>query len=214
MKTKLSILAIIVCMSAAPAMADLFDFSVHNPVGTWDGTDTLSVSWGSNTELTLSRDEPPTGTVHLGSSTLGDFSMLLTVSVIDATHADAVGTFTITDIDPIADTITGVITGSFLRVGGTNILVSELSNLAFNDNGIGDGLFNADDGSLSMSFGAPQSIWDGTLSYTMGGSPWFGDSRWSVDTGSVDAVVLPVPAGVILGLLGLGVAGWKMRRFA
>jgi len=213
MKTKLSVLAIVVCMAATPAMADLFGFSVHDPVSAWNGAGAYSVSWGSDTELTLSRQEAPTGTVHLYSSTLGDFTMSLTISNILATTADAVGTFTITDVDGTADTITGDVTGTWYRVGGlSNVLVSSLSNVAFNDNGAADTLFNADDGSLSMSFLA--TVWDGTLSQTIGSGPWFGQSSWSVENGSVDAVVVPVPAAVILGMLGLGVAGWKLRRFA
>jgi len=212
MKSKLSVFAVVLCMAATPAMAELFGFSVHDPVSTWDGSSAFSVSWGSATELTLSRLEAPTGTVHLYSPPQGDFSIDLTISNILAATADAIGTFAITDIDGTADTITGDITGTWYKVGSSSaILVSELSNVAFNDNGTADGLFDADDGSLSMSFVATE--WDGVLSQTLT-APWFGQTRWEVENGSVDAVVLPVPAGVMLGVLGLGVVGWRLRRFA
>jgi len=212
MKTKLSVLAVIVCMAATPAMADLFGFSVHDPVSSYNGAGSYSVSWGTDTELTMSRDEAPTGTIHLYSSTTGDFTMSLAISNIGASTADAIGSFTITDTDGTADTITGDITGTFYRIVSTNVLVSTLSNVLFNDNGTADG-FDGDDGELSMSFLASEP-WDGTLTQTLGSGPWFGQSGWRVTDGSVDAVVLPVPAAAILGLLGLGVAGWRLRRFA
>jgi hypothetical protein len=215
MKRKLSFLAVVVCMAAAPAMADLIGFSVHDPLSSWNGAGSYSVSWGTDTELTMSRNEAPLGTIHLLSSTptLGDFTMALAVFNIGASTADATGSFTITDTDATADTITGNITGTFQRLGSTNILISTLSNVLFNDNGTADGEFDGDDGALSMSFYASEP-WDGTLTQTLGSGPWFGQSGWRVTDGSVDAVVLPVPAAAILGLLGLGVAGWRLRRFA
>ncbi len=215
MKTKSLVFALIACTVATPAMASLFGFSVHDPLSAWDGGSAYTVSWGIDTEFTLSRQEAPTGTVHLDSPTLGNFAMSLTINNIGVATADAFGSFTITDIDATADTITGDIVGIWLRSGSANVLVSTLSNVNFNDNGTADGLFNADDGSLSMIFAVPQPLWEGTLTQLVAG-PWFGQSSWSVPSGSVDASVIsaPTPAAVMLGVLGLSVVGWKLRRFA
>jgi len=38
--------------------------------------------------------------------------------------------------------------------------------------------------------------------------------EWNNNVGSVDVTVVPVPGAVLLGILGLGVAGWKLRKFA
>jgi hypothetical protein len=45
------------------------------------------------------------------------------------------------------------------------------------------------------------------LTFHNGGSGWIG-----IDNLSVRAV--PVPAAVLLGIIGLGVAGWKLRKYA
>jgi hypothetical protein len=214
MKVKSLVFALVVCMAATPAMAELFGFSVHDPMSAWDGASAYDVSWGSVTELTLSRQVAPIDNVHLLSSTptLGDFAMSLTISNIGVATADAIGSFTITDIDATADTITGDIAGAWLRVGSSNVLIGTLSNVNFNDNGTADG-FDGDDGELSMSFWPDLPPWTGTLTQLVV-APWFGQSSWSAENGSVDATVVPVPAAVILGVLGLAVAGWKLRRFA
>jgi hypothetical protein len=39
-----------------------------------------------------------------------------------------------------------------------------------------------------------------------------GPDEWAVRTG--EGVVIPLPGAVLLGFLGLGAAGWKLRRFA
>jgi hypothetical protein len=83
----------------------------------------------------------------------------------------------------------------------------------------GDNTFQGHIGSVSMSL-FPPDPWFGAITILSTPSPtpiWFYDGLGYVTkSGSVDAsvVTVPVPAAVILGVLGLGVAGWKLRRFA
>lgn len=198
-------------MIASPAMADLFSFTVDDPVATWDGTDTFAVSWGTTTELALERNVSPTGTVHLDSLTDGDFMIEMTLSNIGASTADGIGSFIITDTT--GDTITGDITGTWGRVGSSNIFSGTLANVNWNDEQ-SDGLFNADDGTLSMAF-TSLGPWYGTLIELTAIAPWFAGVPWSTPDGLVyGTVVVPIPAAVILGVLGLGVVGWKLRKYA
>jgi hypothetical protein len=66
---------------------------------------------------------------------------------------------------------------------------------------------------VNMGFTAPLP-WQGSIvQLTTGAVGWF-DHDFSDSTGSIDAIVVPVPGAILLGLLGLGVAGIKMRKFA
>ena len=83
----------------------------------------------------------------------------------------------------------------------------------------------SDDGELNAEFGSSVSLdftpappYHGSLiELTANGAEWFDLGEWdeTITGGSVDArVMVPTPAAVFLGILGLGVAGWKLRRFA
>jgi hypothetical protein len=95
--------------------------------------------------------------------------------------------------------------------------VSNLSNVDWSQNGDSDNLFDGDDNTeASMLFGASPP-WSGTLiELTSSKAAWFGGGAWSgtVTGGSVDALVVPAPAAVLLGVFGLSVVGMKLRKFA
>lgn len=74
------------------------------------------------------------------------------------------------------------------------------------------GLIFSDSDDYSSVDGSDRDLWLSSLTYSAG--KWYlGGSSWYI--GEVQALaVVPVPAAVLLGILGLGVAGWKLRKFA
>jgi hypothetical protein len=132
---------------------------------------------------------------------------------LDPFRADGAGEFTLTDVD--GDTITGDVAGTWI-MAGVPVFVGNLSNVNWSQDIESDDLFNGDGGaSVSMSFGG--GPWSGILTQlTASGAAWFEPGDWggTVTGGSIDALVVPVPAAVLLGILGLGVAGTKLRKFA
>jgi len=206
------------CLTAAPAMADmvLFDFHYGSLTSTYT-YDTGAFSSSANPALTLggvTRLQPPIKTAIFmpGWGGLEGFSLSMTISNIVGLTADGVGSFTLTDTG--SDTITGNITGNWARVGTSNIFGGELNNVQFTsttDNNF-DGHWGT---AVSMSFPWASTPWYGTLIELSTTGTWFGDGvDYTTNSGSVDASVVPVPAAVILGVLGLGVVGWKLRKYA
>lgn len=220
MKRRLLIITFAVCMIATPAMASMFDFTFSALDSTFDGAFAFSASVDTSaTSLStgnVTRFEAPSGVASFvntsWSGSGGDFTLSMTLSNILAGSADGSGSFTITDTDTIADTITGDLVGTWSPVGGDNHFSGLLSNVKFNDFGVADD-FDAHTGSVSMAFAAP-SPWNGTIIELSSGGNWFTGAAYSTSTGSVDASVVPIPAAVVLGILGLGVTGWKLRKYA
>lgn len=210
------------CMSSAPVFADLFDVSVDRIDMTFDGTTFnawLNKPYGS---VTLNRIEAPIETVELeyvhvgGTATLGDFSLWMDLDNFTATTATATGEFTLTDID--GDTITGDITGNWGLIGGYTHFSGEMSDIQWTSD---DGFFNGNDGSDDNA--VPLDLitlppWEGniidlTINYH---EAWMLYTDWGGKTkiGTIDASVVPTPAAVLLGILGLGVVGIKLRKYA
>lgn len=70
-----------------------------------------------------------------------------------------------------------------------------------------------------MIFDQPQSTWEGAIFELTTSGGWFTKSNGSlrsfnVTGGSIDDGVVPVPAAFLLGVLGMGAAGVKLRKFA
>ena len=227
MKTKLLILSIAaLCLTASPAMAGLFDFhygsldsSYTSATGAFSASMNPVTTSGSVTRLRAPIEVaqfwanipggPPTS---YWDTVGGDFLLEMTIINIGALTADGVdGEFTITDTG--GDTIIGDLAGEWFDIGPSNVFVGMLSNVLWNNEN-NDGTFNGHFGSVSMSFTAPP--WYGTLIELSTTGTWFGDGDYTTNSGSVDASVVPVPTAVILGMLGLCVAGLGlgMRRFA
>ncbi len=228
MKTRLMVVVLAaLCLSGTPAMADLFHWSVHNLDLSYDGVyynATASV-YTEGGQIMFTRDVPTTGTVSafpgLASANFGIEDML--ISDITASTAKGAGTFTLTD--ETGDTITGDVTGVWTKTGSGPQFAGSLGNVYWNN----EGSDNTFDGyklvglsyvpaSVSMDFWSSQP-WGGSLvQVTSNTTPWFGsDIAWRQSitaAGSVDAHVVPVPAAALLGFLGLGAAGLKLRRFA
>ena len=208
------------CLNAAPASADLFHFTVHRLDMTYSGgrfDASLDTTFGA---AALTRDVSPISTVAFGPGPSRDFNIWMDISnfagtgtPLDPFRADGAGKFTLTDTD--SDTIVGDVAGTWI-MAGVPVFVGNLSNVNWSQDIESDDLFNGDGGaSASMSFGGGQ--WPGILTLlTASGAAWFEPGDWggTVTGGSVDALVVPVPAAVLLAILGLGVAGVKLRKFA
>jgi hypothetical protein len=198
-------------------MADLFHFSVHRLDMTYSsGTFSASLDrdFGG---MALTRDVPAISTAVFGPTTLGNFNISTNIdnftgmgTPLNPYRADGVGEFTLTDTD--GDTITGNVAGTWIMYG-VPIFAGNLSNVYWNNEN-NDDTFDGDNyPGVSMSFGASPP-WSGTLvELTSSGAAWFKDGDWSDTGGSVDALVIPVPAAVLLSVLGLGVSGIKLRKY-
>ncbi len=222
MKIRLLVLVLAVCMIATPAMANLFDFHFGSLTSTYtysSGTFNVSVN-PTLTSGSVTRLEAPIGVMQFLADTPGhsywgieggNFSLSMMINNIGASTADGAGSFTITDTG--GDTITGNLAGTWADLGVSNFFAGTLSNVNFIS--VSDGNF---DGHLSssvlMSF-TSLPPWYGTLIELSTTGTWFGDGfDYTTNSGSVDASVVPVPAAVILGILGLGVVGIKLRKYA
>jgi hypothetical protein len=201
-----------ICLSSAPVFGDLFHFSVHRLEMEYDGTFFYAMLDKPLGDVTLTRDVAPLETVELEGSTSGNFSLWMYIGGITSNSAYGEGEFTMTDID--GDTITGDIMGSWALLGNSPYFYGTLSLVEWTTyDGFFDGDDGSDDASVSLSI-PPGPPWFGTMiELTTGTTPWFSDP-WDATGGSIDAWIVPTPTAVILGILGLGVVGIKLRRFA
>ena len=215
---------ITICLSIAPAFADFFDFSIDRLDTTFDGT--TFTAWLNKPFgiVTLNRIEAPMETVQLAydygshTSTLGDFSLWMDLYNITAATATASGEFTLTEID--GDTITGDITGNWELIGYYGHFSGDIMDIQWTSD---DGYFNGDSGSDDAA--VPLDLvtlppWNGIVVDLANDHPlWFtypwidkwGEIRIKPDT---FYAVVPAPAAVFLGILGLGAVGIKLRKYA
>ena len=233
-------LILVFCLSlflgATPAMATMFDFHFGSLTSTWDGTSGFSTIVNpALTQGSLTRLRVPTavagfypnglvpnptvpGTFYDWANLGGNFSLSMSITGLTGTgtaadpySATGSGSFAITDIN--GDIISGNIQGAWARsTSVSNDFSGAISNVSFANNS-GDGNFDGHLGSASMSY--PQAIpWRGSLIQLSTTGGWFSAGAYSTDSGSVDASVVPVPGAVLLGILGLGAVGVKLRKFA
>ncbi len=194
-------------LGLSPARADLFGFTISNPLTAFDGS-VFTVNVASNTGGDLYRNIAPAGTAYFSGNWAGaaDFAMTMTISNVTANSADGSGTFTYVDKD--GDTVAGNVAGMWDR--DLHRFDGSLSNVAYTPvvNNTFDGTTS---GSVSMIFDAA-TPWYGAL-IELTSNVWF-DQSFRTQGGSIDATVTPVPAALLIGLLGLGTAGLKLRKFA
>ena len=204
-------------LGTAPATASLFDFHFGSLTSTYDGTNNPN-NFTTSIDPTLSsgsltRQRVPVGVANFlgGQWGLGgDFSLTMTITNVTGTSADGAGTFAI--MDTTGDVISGNLAGTWSRVGVSNVFASVLTNVTFANNST-DSTFNGHIGSASMIFPQP-TPWHGTLIQLSTTGTWFNEGPYTTRAGSVDASVVPVPGGVLLGMIGLGMAGMKLRKRA
>ena len=214
------------CLSTAPASANLFDFGFDALASSYDGGSVFSAS--ANKDVGPGLPLPTSGSVtgfdgvtdiaEFNISTWGfyggDFSLSMSISGLTESIAYGSGSFVITDTN--GDTIIGDIAGTWYPMLD-NVFVGTMSNVEFIDIGIADGYFDGHTaGKVQMDFISPP--WEGTLIQLSSGGNWFTGGAYDTYSGGVLASVsgpaTPVPTAVLLGIIGLGVAGLKLRKYA
>jgi hypothetical protein len=218
MKIKLLFIAIAVCMIATPVKADLFGFHLGNLSTSFDGGTGLTTTDWLQTSGSLYRNVAPSGTAVFSPGsfgTVGSESLLIsmTLSNITALTADATGTISFSDIH--GDTISGNISGTWIKAGTPSFPQGIFSGTLTSVTHIpANATFDGHSGSVSLVYPQNPQPWNGAI-VQLTSANWFSNSAYSgVKGGSIDVSVVPVPTAFVLGVLGLGVAGLKLRKFA
>jgi hypothetical protein len=204
-------LSIVILWSVAtPAMADMIPLQFSYA---W-----LDSSYNATTDvLTLSLHAGGSGKVT--NTTVADglslFSLTMHFDNPAAGHTDT-GSFTLTDTD--GDTITGA-TGArtwYQVPGAIGVTLVPLSNVKYNGVGADAGKFNGTTGFVAIP--ANGAVGNGSLNLgPIETDKWFNAAQdWQVsNNGSADgSVVVPIPAAVLLGMLGLSAAGLGLRKIS
>jgi hypothetical protein len=156
-------------------------------------------------------------------ATNGDFQLSMNLTNITATTADGTGWFKIWDVtdnqtvaNPSglpADTIFGNIAGVWTQSSqGALTFDGVLSGVGYTDPT--PGWFNGHSGFIDYAVPGSPPPWAGTIVQITATAPWFTLADFDVIGGSLDATIVPVPGAVLLGILGMSVAGLKLRKHA
>jgi hypothetical protein len=203
---------------ARPAMADMFGFELFDLsasfTGTGSGTGLFTTTEWAETSGVLKRYVPTTGTANFsaGSWYIGSEGLLVDMDITNITTmtADGTGTLTLTDVD--GDYISADVKGGWAKVGSFAAFVGTLSNVYYNE--AVNTTFDAHSGdNVSMSFPGLEP-WHGAIVQLTSTGGWFDQNYADKRGGCINAAVVPAPAAVLLGMLGLGVAGIKLRKYA
>jgi len=207
MKMKLLVVAIALCMIATPVKADLFGFHLGNLSASYDGSTSFTTTGWSETTGSLYRNVAPAGTASfdLGQWGTGSEALLIqmTLSSITSSTAQATGSIAFSDVD--GTTIAGSIVGTWYNAGGLSSFVGTLTSVTATPVGATFDGHSGDSVSLSYGINNPQP-WRGAI-LQLTAANWFTGPAFTRATGgSIDVSVVPVPAALVLGVLGMGVA--------
>jgi len=216
MKTKLIILCIaVLCMTVTPARADLFGFHLGNLSVSYNGAASLTTTGAAGlTTGAVYRNIAPAGTAQFAAAQWGTQSesllIAMTLSNLTASTADAIGTITFVDVD--GTTLAANLAGTWSSGADLPILTGKLTTVTSTP--ITD-TFDGHAGSgVNMQFATPQP-WRGAIVQLVATTNWFtAGIPLTSNGGSLDVSVVPVPGAILLGILGLSVAGIKLRKFA
>jgi len=236
MKRILLVAVLCVC-TMTPAFADLYltyDSSAASLVYTV-ATKTLVVTNTAGSVFQVRKEDTGLGTIVDNTQIVGTgFSLALNLNLVDLAGANnwsATGTLTFTDTGASNVVEATVTTSSITMPSNILMIQANLSNLGINDRilvGADPWVFNGQseipgegtEGIANQITMYNPGSYDGgnllTLKFSAPGSnldTLFGTNR-NLAGGEVKGQVVPVPAAVLLGLLGLGAAGIKLRRFA
>ena len=246
MKTRLLILSLVVmCLAAAPAMADLvlkYDLSAAQLTYTSD-TKQLSVTETIYSDLEVRQSDNTTLAVLDNAKISGynNFDFLLDLTLVDQAGIDnwsATGSLKFTDTSTANNAVEAAVQSYNIEragSGGVSYLVMQgyLVNLGSNSSilvnrddpwvFVGDQETgepgDADGTANQVTMYNPLSYDDGevlVVRFGMGNitlDDLFSEDR-TLTGGYVGGEIVPVPAAVLLGVIGLGVVGWKLRKYA
>jgi hypothetical protein len=221
MKTRLLVLGLAVCMIATPAMADMFTFtysalttSYNSTTGVFTANETDNATVGTFNRLV----PPPSGPAVIMPTWAGPEGFTITMDItnigLGGQSAKGInGLLSMVDVD--GDTVSGNVTGKWALVGGELRFDGIMSNVEYTPTGAGGNVWNGDFGSMSMVVNGSIGPWPGVFVELTTNDLRFVPGGWSNVVGAgATATITPVPAAVLLGLLGLSAAGVKLRRFA
>lgn len=243
-KTRFIICTLAMCLIATPAMADLIlDYHVNNTYLSYTAsTNQLTITDNVGSTLDLYKMDTATLTT-IDSARISDplnFNFVLDLTMVDGVPNDNTwsgsGTMNFTDTSlssRVAATvlttmvdISPVVGGSQLTITGTLGALNPPSILVGGDpwtfQGTGEGHINDEDGIANHVTMYNASSYDSGYVFvirTSLPSSLTMDQFLSTDRSGISAVeikgsIVPVPGAILLGALGLGVAGVKLRRFA
>ncbi len=205
---------------------------------------TMSIVGKSGSTLTVERldDGDPPWTWRDSATVAGSAAFSLDLTFTDLPGTDnwsAAGTLTLTDnnanvtqasftsisveINEIGSDAHLDMEGYLSPVSGNDWILLDQGGNAWVFEGTGDLGGNNDDGvsnQITMNPGSDGgTLWtfDFDVVY-MSEDTFFGSDRASGDSatgwGNVEGSIVPVPAAVVLGVIGLGLVGWRMRKYA
>jgi hypothetical protein len=231
---KMTLIAVVCACVATPALANLTYDMGSASLRFTESTGQLLVRETNLSQLALEFDTP--GGVALDNAAItggANFNLAvdLTLTQLAANLWTAAGTLTFTDTatgtNAIAASIAStsiVATGTSLEIRGalgpltgTSILVNRGDPWVFAGNADDGSPANADGVANQITVLAPASYDAGdilTLKFGYQGTVdgFFGQNE-VLSGGEVKGAIVPVPAAILLGFLGLGAAGLKLRRY-
>ena len=240
MKIKLLILSIaVLCLSATPAMADLvLTYDMAGAELSYDaGTKKLTVYETALSNLEVRQKDDTTNTTLDYAAVVGgtNFNLLLDLTLVDGPGVNdwsGTGSFGFTDtslasnaVEAAVQTYLIVWDGSSLTIKGylndllpnTSILVKRGDPWVFAGSAVNTAL-GSDGTADQVTMYHPGSYNGGlliTIEFGIGSNlDTLFASDQTLSGGIVTGQVVPVPAAIVLGILGLGVVGWKLRKFA
>ncbi len=218
----LASLALVALAVATPvSKGDMMSFTYSDLDGDFSHTTSIFTAvaqsgvLGTDTDGDVSRLISPVGTASFDFADAGigsaDFDITMTVSAITSTTASGSGTFTITDVD--GDTISGLVSGAWTRVGSSASFSGLISGTLFSSSGTFDGTTD----SISTSWPSPPPYGGNLMTLAFGG--WFSDSggtphTFTNKTTLSSGVIVPAPGAFLLATVGVALVGRIRRHFA
>lgn len=187
----------------------IFTFGYTDLDGAFDGGSTWTMNASQDTSGDVTRHEPNVQTADFDSdftSSGADFSLSMSLSDLDMRSATGTGTFTITDID--GDTITGEMTGTWIRITPRETAFTGVIQNAYLN---GESFDGSSGGSVDLDVGQLEPL-NGAL-VVLHASGWFDRGAFTDRTSLIQGNLLPVPGAALLALIGVGTVGIIRRRW-